>query len=153
MGKAVLAVSATPPSRGVGRHRIAYRDLDVEELGAVYEHVLEYEPSHPGSAAALGRTRDVRKATGTFYTPRSLTAWLVRETLKPLIVDRGADEILKLRVLDPAMGSGAFLVAACVHLADAVEHALIRDGRWHRSDVTASDRLMLRREVAQRCLF
>ena len=153
MGKAVLAVSTTPPARGANRNRIVYRDLDVEELGAVYEQVLEYEPASRNGSSRLNHTRDLRKATGTFYTPRSLTAYLVRETLAPLVADRTADEILGLRVLDPAMGSGAFLVAACAQLADAAEEALIREGGWHRSDVTTADRVMLRREVAQRCLF
>jgi methylase of polypeptide subunit release factors len=153
MAKAVMAVSTTPPTRGAIRSRIAYRDLDVEELGAVYEHVLEYEPSCHDGSPPLNHTRDLRKATGTFYTPRSLTAYLVRETLAPLVADRSAEQILRLRILDPAMGSGAFLVAACAQLAEAAEEALIRDGRWHRSDVTQADRVMLRREVAQRCLF
>src|SRR5262249_38587730 len=49
--------------------------------------------------------------------------------------------------------SGAFLVEACVQLAAAVEEAFVREGRWHRGDVTAGDRIMLRREIAQRCLF
>jgi len=138
MARAVMAVSTTPPARGRARRRIAYGELDVEELGLVYERVL---------------ARDLRKATGTFYTPRSLTAHLVRETLAPLVVDRTADQILGLRILDPAMGSGAFLVAACAQLAEAAEEALIREGRWHRVEVTAVDRMMLRREVAQRCLF
>jgi hypothetical protein len=149
MAKAVLAISTTPPSRSAGRRRIVYRDLDVEELGAVYEQVLDYEPA----AGALTRTRDLRKSTGAFYTPRALTAYVVRETLRPLLAGRSADEILRLRVLDPAMGSGAFLVAACAQIADAGEEALVHEGRWHRTDVTASDRVALRREVAQRCLF
>jgi len=149
MSRAVLSISTTSASRSNGRTRIAYRDLDVEELGAVYEQVLEYEPR----AGQLARTRDLRKSTGAFYTPRALTSYLVRETLAPLFAKRTADEILRLRVLDPAMGSGAFLVAACGQLADAAEEALIRDGRWHRSDVTSSDRIALRREIAQRCLF
>jgi len=149
MTRAVLSISTTAPNRSAGRRRIAYRDLDVEELGAVYERVLDYEP-HVGQ---LTRTRDVRKSTGAFYTPRALTAYVVREALRPLLVDQRAEDILRLRVLDPAMGSGAFLVAACRQIADAAEEALIRDGEWHRSDVTAADRIALRREVAQRCLF
>jgi len=149
MSRAVLSISTTPASRSIGRTRIAYRDLDVEELGAVYEQVLEYEPR----AGQLTRTRDLRKSTAAFYTPRALTAYLVRETLAPLLAGRTAAQILCLRVLDPAMGSGAFLVAACSQLADAAEEALIREGAWHRSDVTSSDRVALRREVAQRCLY
>jgi hypothetical protein len=149
MSRAVLSISTTPASRSNGRARIAYRDLDVEELGAVYEQVLEYEPR----AGQLTRTRDLRKSTGAFYTPRTLTSYLVRETLAPLLSGRTADQILRLRVLDPAMGSGAFLVAACTQLAEAAEEALIREGLWHRTDVTSSDRVALRREIAQRCLF
>src|SRR4029453_14703072 len=70
-----------------------------------------------------------------------------------LLAGRTADQIFRLRVLDPAMGSGAFLVAACSQLAEAAEEALIREGLWHRSDGTSSDRVALRREIAQRCLF
>jgi hypothetical protein len=149
MSRAVLSISSTPAARSNGRTRITYRDLDVEELGAVYEQVLDYEPR----SGQLNRTRDLRKSTGAFYTPRALTSYVVRETLAPLVAGRTADQILRLRVLDPAMGSGAFLVAACAQLAEAAEEALTRDGMWHRSDVTPADRVALRREIAQRCLF
>src|SRR5262249_10838182 len=50
-------------------------------------------------------------------------------------------------------GSGAFLVSACRYLASAAEAALVRDGDWHAGDVTADDRITLRRDVGQRCLF
>jgi hypothetical protein len=152
MGQAVVAVSTTPVDRHGGRARIIYRDLDVEQLGAVYERVLDYEPSSSGDATLL-RTREVRKASGTFYTPRAMTAFLVRRTLEPLVKRRTAAKILKLRILDPAMGSGAFLVAACRYLSAVVEEALIDEGQWHAHDVTPADRAMLRREVASRCLF
>lgn len=150
MRRAVMAVSTV--AEAGARTRIGYADLDVEQLGAVYEHVLEYRPA-AARTAALERTRDARKSSGTFYTPRSLTAHLVRQTLEPLVRDRTADDILRLRVLDPAMGSGAFLVAACRYLALAVETALVREGRWHQSEITPADRAQVRREVAQKCLF
>jgi hypothetical protein len=155
MGRVVLAVSTSRDPAGGGHVRIAYGDLDVEQLGAVYEHVLDYEPRRDTQSRDVGlrRTGDVRKASSTFYTPRSVTDYLVRTTLAPLVRDRSADEILALRVLDPAMGSGAFLVSACRYLAGAAETALIRTGEWHAGDVTASDRAQLRRDVAQRCLF
>ena len=165
IGRALLAVSTTT-GEGAGRSRIAYRDLDVEQLGAVYEHVLDYEPAFaPAMSTGLRRGRadtrqillrrsgDVRKASGTFYTPRSVTSCLVRRTLAPLVRNRSAADILSLRVVDPAMGSGAFLVAACRYLASAAEAALVRDGEWQAADVTAADRIALRREVVQRCLF
>jgi hypothetical protein len=152
MGDAVIAVSTTRLARHSGRVRIVYRDLDVEQLGAVYEHVLDYEPSS-NARGTLTRTRDVRKASGSFYTPRSVTSFLVGRTLDPLVRGKSSDEILRLRVLDPAMGSGAFLVAACRYLSAAVEEALIAEGRWHAHDVTPAERAALRRDVASRCLF
>ena len=123
-----------------GRRRISYHDLGVEELGSVYEQVLEHEPARNGSALVLTRTSNLRKTTGSFYTPRALTEFLVRRTLAPLVEHRSADDILRLRIVDPSMGSGAFLVAACVFLSDACEHALVRDGHWSPSDVTPADR-------------
>ena len=146
----LLAVTTRPGTDR--RERITYADLGVEQLGAVYEKVLDYTPSAAGGAIALvpsGR----RKDSGTFYTPRSMTEYLVRRTLAPLVRGRGPDGILSLRVLDPAMGSGAFLVAACRYLAAAYEEALIADGTMIRADVTPADRAAFRRAVAQRCVY
>lgn len=128
---------STRPSKH-GREFIAYPDLGVEQLGAVYERVL----GHPH-----------RKQSGSFYTPRPLTEFVVRRTLSPLTRDATADQILQLRVVDPAMGSGAFLVAACRHLADAYERALIREGRVSEHEVDRESRADFRRLVAQRCLY
>ncbi len=150
MSRTVLALSSTPTDRHGSRARILYRDLDVEQLGAVYERVLEYEPTAAGPTP-LTRTRDVRKSSGSFYTPRAVTTFLVRRTLEPLVRGRTADEILSLRVLDPAMGSGAFLVAACRYLASgrrggahpggALARARRHSGR--SCDAPAGDRLPL----------
>jgi hypothetical protein len=148
---AIVAVGIT--SIGQRRARIAYSDLDVEQLGAVYERVLDYEPASSGHGVELIRTGDVRKNTGTFYTPRVVTSDLVRRTLGPLVAGRSSDAILGLRILDPAMGSGAFLVAACRYLAIAVEEALIHEGRWQAHDITMSERALLRRRIASRCLY
>ena len=163
MARAIAAVATRPVRRvpahaaprltsSPGRQPISYRELDVEQLGAIYEQVLEYEP-RINEPALLARTREIRKASATFYTPRWVSAFLVRQTLDPIVKGKSATEILGLRVLDPAMGSGAFLVAVCRYLASAAEDAMVREGRWHPGDVTAADRVALRREVALRCLF
>ncbi len=152
IAQAVLAMSTTITGQA-GRRRIVYRDLDVEQLGAVYEHVLDYEAEREGGTVRLRHTGEVRKASGTFYTPRAVASYLVRSTLTPLVEGRSASEILNLRIVDPAMGSGAFLVAACRFLASAAEQALVRDGAWHASEITPEDRVGLRRDVVQRCLF
>jgi hypothetical protein len=56
-------------------------------------------------------------------------------------------------VLDPAVGSGAFLVAACRYLADAYEAALIRQGGCSPTDFGEAERAATRRTIAERCLF
>src|SRR5262249_4547328 len=74
------------------RRRICYADLGVEQLGSVYERLLD-DPANAGDA----RRASIRKSTGTFYTPRPLTDYLVRATLTPLVENRTSNEILSLR--------------------------------------------------------
>jgi hypothetical protein len=166
--RALLALATRTTSDRAGRERIAYRDLGVEQLGAVYETVLDYEPriaEMPDSTPRAGpRSRshvvasmhagsDRRKSTGTFYTPQPIAQFLIRRTLGPLVQDATPDGILSLKVLDPAMGSGAFLVAACVYLAQAYEGALIRSGSCHTTDFGPQEHAAIRRTIAERCLF
>ena len=98
-----------------------------------------------------------RRRSGSHYTPRSLTQPIVEAALAPVLKNLGAnpkpEQILALKVCDPAMGSGAFLVEACRQLGDALVHA------WHQHDDTPilppdeDELLHARRLVAQRCLY
>ncbi len=99
-----------------------------------------------------------RRRTSSHYTPRSLSAPIVSRTLEPLIRVLGdtptAEALLELKVCDPAMGSGAFLVEACRYLADRVVAAWTRAGAIEtiadpEEDVTN----LARRLVAQSCLY
>lgn len=194
----------TPRGRGAAtRERVHYGPLDVEDLGRVYEALLELEPGiaaepmcrlrrhklevvvpvaqgeryrpadaprdadenenlsdgegsnvddnsdaeSDGETPARGRATRVewieaippgrfylrvglgRKASGSYYTPHSFVRFLVQETLGPQVAERSpADnpqplKILKLKVLDPAMGSGHFLVEACRFLGEKLYEA------------------------------
>jgi hypothetical protein len=98
-----------------------------------------------------------RRRTGSHYTPRSLTEPIVRKTLEPVLKALGEcprpEQILDLKVCDPAMGSGAFLVEACRQLGDALSSA------WHAQDCVPrippdeDELLHAQRLVAQRCLY
>lgn len=138
-----------------GRVAISYADLGVEELGAIYERVLDVDTTTtPQPHKPSGRRHSAkRKDTGTFYTPQVLADFVVQRTLAPLVEDASADRILELRVVDPAMGSGAFLVSALRYLGAAYERALIREDRCAASDLADTDRAGFRRLIAQQCLF
>jgi len=149
--RALLSLATRASAGGAGRERIAYRDLGVEQLGSVYESLLDYRPAADPIGLVAGS--GVRKSTGTFYTPQPIAEYLVRGTLRPLVERADPHEILALRVVDPSMGSGAFLVAACHYLAQAYEASLVRAGGCHPGDIGEADRAALRRTIAERCLY
>ena len=146
-------LSLTSRASAEGRRSISYADLGVEQLGAVYEHLLDFVVSTQDPSGARMIATGRRKATGSFYTPRALTEFVVRRGLAAVVQGRTPEGILALRVVDPAMGSGAFLVSACRYLAQAYEQALIGEGTVTAADLTEQDRAGFRRVVAQRCLF
>lgn len=179
--RALVALGTRPGA--AGRETISYSDLGVEQLGAVYERVLDLDwglrPQTPHTLARGGpsphsarvarsltarsgsmsgggrparRHSARRKETGTFYTPQPLAEFVVRRTLAPLVSGANADRILSLRIVDPAMGSGAFLVAACNYLASAYERALVDEGQCGPTDLDDDARADIRRLVAERCL-
>ena len=151
--RALLALSSRPSADRGGREKIAYRDLGVEQLGAVYETLLDYQPQSTRDGVSLLAGSGVRKSTGTFYTPQPIADYLVRRTLSPLVEDAAPHRILELRIVDPAMGSGAFLVAACRYLAEAYEAALVRHGGCHPGEIGDEERAAIRRTIAGRCLY
>jgi hypothetical protein len=123
------------------------KGLAHEQRASIGQYVLQ-----PGSE---------RRRSGTQYTPRSLTEPIVRKTLEPLIRCLGeeptADQLLELKICDPAMGSGAFLVECCRQLGDEVVSAW---GRVHKVEEIAAVNCPegdvvghARRLVAQRCLY
>jgi N-6 DNA Methylase/Eco57I restriction-modification methylase len=174
MRQVLHALTVSPAVEGTRAQPISYGDLGVEQLGSIYERVLDDAPDLERALEQPRRARESRtrcgvsplhgaprprrvlvsarrKESGTFYTPRGMAAYLVREALGPLVKGRTSEEILRLRVLDPAMGSGAFLVAACRFLADA--YASARELEGDAAAQSPAAQAQHRRLVAQRCLF
>lgn len=132
------------------RHRINWRDMKTEELGSVYESLLEIRPRlTPAGEFELdsGAKGNARKTTGSYYTPDSLVETLLDSALDPVLdkaeAEGGADAILDLRVIDPACGSGHFLLGAARRMADRV--AALRDP-------DAPDTQAALRDVVSRCI-
>lgn len=263
----LLHLAALPGKPGIGRERIAFQELDIESLGAVYEGLLEHEPRladtivlearvqgrelalKDSELARLCREKDLklegdialltntslenlhidaaaeeetdeeeqdeaaageedreedaekslpkgsavklirrfepgrfyfvpgasRKGTGSFYTPLELVQDLIRHALLPQIQGKSPEEIEALKVLDPACGSGHFLVEAMRVMGQELHQAYWKkyEGKcppefskpeiWKNSDPKASDqtsraagdeaRAWCKRRIAERCLF
>lgn len=112
-------------------------------------------PVPPGTMILV--PTDERRRTGSHYTPRSLTGPIVRKALEPILMQLGEsptpDQVLNLKICDPAMGSGAFLVEACRQLADELVKAWATHG-WKPFIPPDEDELLhARRIIAQRCLY
>ena len=124
---------------------------------------LADERGSPGAAITppgtpLLQPTEERRRTGSHYTPRSLTEPIVRHALEPAFARIGdeatPEQVLELKVCDPAMGSGAFLVEACRQLATRLVRAWVRwPGSRPAIPPDEDEDLLARRLVAQRCLY
>ncbi len=116
-----------------GLSRVNWRDMGPEELGSVYESLLELVPQitkdgRQFAFATGGETKgNARKTTGSYYTPDSLVQVLLDSALEPVVKDTIAkhpedpiEALLGLSIVDPACGSGHFLLAAARRLASHV---------------------------------
>lgn len=120
---------------------VDFADLRVQHLGSIYEGLLEHRLVRGEyGRLCLDVDRAERKATGTYYTPDYIVKYIVENAVGPLLKqieesaavkaaiatkqrnDAFAEQVLSLNILDPAMGSGHFLVEAVTFLADHIVH-------------------------------
>lgn len=150
------------------RRVVDYRNLGAEELGSIYESLLEM---HPDIHIDAGRFElnvaagNERKTTGSYYTPTSLVNCLLDSALDPVVEDRlkeaakgkrGTDEarkaqeqvLLDLSICDPACGSGHFLIAAAHRVAKRL--AAVRTGDEEPSPAAYQQAL---RDVVGHCIY
>jgi hypothetical protein len=165
---AMHALRWAPTPGGGPLAPIDYRNMGTEELGSVYESLLELVPEvdlHARRFGFVGLTSEGtsivavagndRKLTGSYYTPDSLVQELIRSALDPVIAQRLAqnpaqpvDALLAIRVVDPACGSGHFLLAAARRLAEKLATLRAPEGA-----VTPQAYRHALREVVGRCIF
>ncbi|WP_298208998.1 N-6 DNA methylase [Ferrimicrobium sp.] len=116
---------STTEAEGI-RRNVDFANLGAEELGSVYEALLELTPVIDGEGGPFV-LRDApgneRKTSGSFYTPSELVAKLLETALDPVIEEALVTQdpesaLLSLKVLDPACGSGHFLIAAAHRIAE-----------------------------------
>ncbi len=147
---------------------VDYRNMGPEELGSVYESLLELVPAIDLPARTfgfVGRTEEgstagnARKLTGSYYTPDSLVQELIRSALDPVIEQRLAanpanptEALLAIRVIDPACGSGHFLLAAARRLAEKLAQLRSLEG-GQEGAIQPQDYRHALREVVARCIY
>ena len=193
-----------------GRRYINYRDLSVQQLGSIYERLLEHELVRDGGVITVRLNAFARKGSGSYYTPDELVTLILEETIGPLVSSRleafatrvtelrrsrapprlkvqdlqrldPAQKLLELKVCDPAMGSGHFLVGLVDYLSDrviasmaeaeaamegyvspvaaeidAVRDVVLRnahDQGWVVQRDHLDDRRVVRRMVLKRCVY
>ena len=143
---------------------IDYRNMGVEELGSVYESLLELVPEVDLPARSFGfvgltsegsTAGNERKLTGSYYTPDSLVQELIKSALLPVIEARieakpanPVEALLSIKVCDPACGSGHFLLAAARKLAERLAALRSDDGV-----VSPAAYRHALREVIARCIY
>lgn len=184
----------------------------MQQLGSIYERLLEHEVTREGGEVAVRPNIFARKGSGSYYTPDDLVGLIIRETVAPLVAQRTesfltkaeelaagtqpegdrlgilkrldpAEKLLELKICDPAMGSGHFLVSLVDYLADQVITAMAEaevivsweeylsplSGRieairntilgnaeergWTVDPAQLDDRHIIRRMVLKRCIY
>ncbi|MBC6448081.1 Eco57I restriction-modification methylase domain-containing protein [Actinokineospora xionganensis] len=142
------------------RRPVDFQNLDSEELGSVYESLLELDPVYDLSEqtfALQAAAGNERKTTGSYYTPSSLTEALLDSALDPMLDEAATsatddagriEALLRVTVCDPACGSGHFLVAAARRIARRV--AQLRSGENEPSPTIVRHAM---REVVSRCIY
>lgn len=142
---------------------VDYRNMDSEELGSIYESLLELVPDPDLPARRFGfvgltaegsTAGNARKLTGSYYTPDALVQELIQSALDPVIEQRLAEHpaqpiaaLLDIKVIDPACGSGHFLLAAARRLAERLAQLRTSDGA-----VKPEDYRHALREVIGHCI-
>ena len=166
-GRTPGAVAAGADRPRAHRHRpqAGGRSPTVADLHAALQPVIDTAatPDLVPPGALVLQPSEARRRSGSHYTPRELTEPIVRTTLEPILARlRGPGgkpprpaAILDLKVCDPAMGSGAFLVEACRQLGDALIEAWRAAGDDAAPDIPPGEDevIFARRLIAQRCLY
>jgi hypothetical protein len=143
------------PVTGLPRS-VDYRNLDSEELGGMYEGLLAYTPRYHADERTFTldvSTGNERKKSGSYYTPSDLIALVLDEALDPLIDEaiRESDPeqaLLDLTMVDPACGSGHFVVAAARRIAAALATV-----RTEETEPTPAALRAATADVIERCVY
>lgn len=151
---AIRALSLTYDQRAQVYRTVDYKNLGSDELGSIFESLLELHPqiNVPARRFALSTAAgNERKTTGSYYTPESLVHALLDSALNPVLAEatkKGEQAVLDLKVCDPACGSGHFLIAAANRMAKAL--AFVRTGEEEPPPAAIQE---AKRDIISHCIY
>ncbi|PKN09763.1 MAG: hypothetical protein CVU73_02140 [Deltaproteobacteria bacterium HGW-Deltaproteobacteria-8] len=136
-----------------GLRPVDFKNLGAEELGSIYESLLELHPNMDDGFKLETAAGHERKTTGSYYTPESLIQSLLDTALDPVLAEarkaaNPEQAILDLKVCDPACGSGHFLLAAANRMAKAL--AAARTGEDEPAPEAVRE---AKRAIISRCIY
>ncbi len=132
-----------------------YSALETRHLGSIYEHLLEFHLHVKNQKISNLPDPDERKSSGSYYTPKEIVDYVVENTIEPHIsniiketsdVEQQIEKILSLKILDPAMGSGHFLLGA-------VEYMARRLCEIEFNDIPEKEYIEKKRDVVRKCIY
>ena len=133
---------------------VNYAAIEISHIGTIYEKLLEFHPEKRGNRIEIFTHEGKRETEGTYYTPKFIVDNIVENALGPLVdnivnntknLRDQVEKILQLKILDPAMGSGHFLVGAAEYLGKRIIQIDNND-----SEQNFIER---KRDVVRRCLY
>ena len=152
--KAIELLTGQKDKKG-NRFFLDYAALEIRHLGSIYEHLLEFHLTVKRNKIADLPNPEDRKSSGSYYTPQYVVDYIVNNSIGP-IIDRIINEfqvksqqiekILALNILDPAMGSGHFLVGATEYIANRI-------CKIENKDNSPRDYMERKRDVVRRCIY
>ena len=111
-----------------------FHAIPVEILGTIYERFLGKIVRPQGRGATIEEKPEVRKAGGVYYTPRYIVDYIVEQTVGKLLEGRTPEASLELRILDPACGSGSFLIRAFERVCEHWQEWLTKNPERRKKD-------------------
>ena len=126
-------------------------------LGNIYEQYLGTILTGTEKRVKLESESGKRKKMGIYYTPAYIVDYIVKNTVREYIKDKEIDDILEVRIVDPACGSGSFLTKAFQEVCNVIEEKL-KNGERSKKNISFKEykdrlNLMQKSSILQRCIY
>jgi hypothetical protein len=128
---------------------IDFKILSPDHIGSLFEGLLEFKLVNNGKKISLENTKGERKATGSYYTPDYMVDYIIEQNLETFIDGKSPRQILNLKILDPSVGSGHFLLGAVRFIENRIVE--LQDDDKKLKDSIDFDKI--RKEVIHNCVF